>query len=304
MPATTSDERALLSAIVANLDDDTPRLMYADLLDELGDERVTCPKCKGMGIILHLHPVRNKRKTCAHCDGTREVIDTNRSDRAAFIRCQIALAAYGDISTNELMERRQRATWDALHAREDELLIRHRTRWLPKCAACGDIPKTRVTGLTSRCDCCGFTGHAGDLHRGFLDVVQVPTLESALAPKLCMRSARVPHPPTCKGCQGTGYHGHEPTKFAHDLLRDFPTVRHVVPLDRVPEGLRQSFAWYHNPFASYELAFNLPRMVYDCLRGGTYATYQDYDMRTYPTRAAAIAALGVAVRALLTPQGT
>lgn len=69
------DERALLAAIRAHPHDDTPRLVYADWLDE-----------------------------------------HERPERAEFIRVQIALARFGDVTA----ENRER--WHELHEHERELL--------------------------------------------------------------------------------------------------------------------------------------------------------------------------------------
>jgi hypothetical protein len=96
----------------------------------------------------------------------------------------------------------------------------------------------------------------------------------------------------------------EPTPYATRLFRGYPTVREVVPVDRVPDGLvrlrnAQGYAWYHNPFATDGPGNNLPDFVFRQLKGGKSVVRPDYDMMLYPTTEAAVAALGQAVADLL-----
>lgn len=105
--APTLDEVALLAAIHAAPDEDTPRLLLADCLDELGNERVEvpCPKCKDSGEPgwRHRHgrngPGYYACEGCADIDngdtrgtGRATIIDTSRADRAELIRVQCELA--------------------------------------------------------------------------------------------------------------------------------------------------------------------------------------------------------------------
>lgn len=60
---TTTDERALLAAIIAAPDDDLPRLAYADFLEETASvERVPCPTCSP-----------HAGQPCQQCTGNRYV---------------------------------------------------------------------------------------------------------------------------------------------------------------------------------------------------------------------------------------
>lgn len=95
----TPEERAFLLAIAAEPGEDTPRLAYADWLDEQEPARAKCPKCKGEGIYRGLqerpHVPNFGWWKCEPCDGTGTTLDTSRRDRAEFIRSQIELAQLG-----------------------------------------------------------------------------------------------------------------------------------------------------------------------------------------------------------------
>lgn len=92
-----ADEEALLAGILASPDDDIPRLVYCDWLEEhAGTER--CPECKGDTRHRVTLPGKPERRmlnmvagTCARCGGTGRVSD-GRQERAEFIRLQIELA--------------------------------------------------------------------------------------------------------------------------------------------------------------------------------------------------------------------
>jgi hypothetical protein len=94
MPATlTRDVLGMLAACHAD-DGDAVRLVLADALDEAGDERVPCPKCKGewptvMGYTTVEGPDGVWEK-CPTCSGT--VSDRCNSDRAELVRLQVKLA--------------------------------------------------------------------------------------------------------------------------------------------------------------------------------------------------------------------
>lgn len=95
----TSDEPALLAAILAAPEEDTPRLVFADWLDENAG---TVRKCMGqhqhagkVGQELHgIVHTTDPRQLHHHCDEKCEVSD-GRRERAEFIRVQCALARCG-----------------------------------------------------------------------------------------------------------------------------------------------------------------------------------------------------------------
>lgn len=112
-----SDSDALLAAILANPDDDAPRLVYADWLDENAVD-VACGKCNGIGYALppiRGIPVKERigpdgrierymepqppliamHPKCENCNGTGHV-SNGLAERAEFIRVQVELARIGE----------------------------------------------------------------------------------------------------------------------------------------------------------------------------------------------------------------
>lgn len=110
----TPDELALLRAIAARPDDDTPRLVLADMLDEHAG-LVDCPACCGTGHpaptvadmpkvverrlpdgrierVAVLEPFDYRVPRCKGCGGEGRVSD-GRAERAEFLRLQIRIAA-------------------------------------------------------------------------------------------------------------------------------------------------------------------------------------------------------------------
>jgi uncharacterized protein (TIGR02996 family) len=85
----TTDAAALLAMIRAHPDDDAPRLVYADWLDEKAGER-DCGSCLGSG---HF-PMKGGRvhyDRCLSCKGSGR-ISNSYAERAEFIRVQVELA--------------------------------------------------------------------------------------------------------------------------------------------------------------------------------------------------------------------
>lgn len=97
---TDHDELALIAAIIANHDDDTPRLAYADWLEEnAGVERVArpCTMCVG-GKQNDCEPgdLHYNEWDCEHCQGTGEIAGERSNgftERAEFIRLQCRIAS-------------------------------------------------------------------------------------------------------------------------------------------------------------------------------------------------------------------
>lgn len=97
-----TEREAFIAAIAADPDDDTPRLVLADWLDEQPVERVTCPKCKGKGetrgdgLILSGKPCLACGGLAltphSHRKGDGTVLDTSNRDLAEFVRVQCELA--------------------------------------------------------------------------------------------------------------------------------------------------------------------------------------------------------------------
>ena len=89
-----SEEQHLISAIEASPDDDTPRLVYADWLDE-HERWMECHGCKGKGR-RHLHAAgtRGTDGDCWECSGTGR-LSTGLAERAEFIRLQCEMSRRG-----------------------------------------------------------------------------------------------------------------------------------------------------------------------------------------------------------------
>lgn len=87
----TDTARALLDAIIADPDDDGPRLGYADYLDETAT--MICAKCRGTKLNDIGHP--NGPIPCAFCQESR--VSDGNAERAEFIRVQCELARIGHL---------------------------------------------------------------------------------------------------------------------------------------------------------------------------------------------------------------
>lgn len=79
------EQRALLNAIIANPDDDAPRLVYADWLDE-NDGQTTCQRCNGNAS----HWIKSEYGICPTCNGSG-CVPNLFAERADFIRKQLEL---------------------------------------------------------------------------------------------------------------------------------------------------------------------------------------------------------------------
>lgn len=191
-----TDHDALIAAIVASPEEDTPRLMYADWLEENAESKlVACPKCRGKRRVQRGYcdafmygcdefgddncEHKNELVTCYACDGTGTLPDSPRADRAAIIRVQCELAKVDAKATAHS------EPWASLRKREHDLCTKHWDAWSKwPCPACPLEGKRHVT-----CSLCGnsgdlFHGSAVKLRRGFPDLVTVLTLDT-LATRIC-----------------------------------------------------------------------------------------------------------------------
>lgn len=185
-------------------EDDTLRLQYADLLDEIGDERVPCPKCKGEKTVpycsrfmyscaeLNVECDCGSLKSCDKCDGDGTVLSTANRDRAEFIRVQCELERYDPAAHHPVClgpRSPQCRFCHYLSPREEQLRNAH-PEWLKyPCPACEveGVPVGTFEGGVA-CGTCGGTGDLfvrlhpagnGDrlprpvtFSRGFLDSVE------------------------------------------------------------------------------------------------------------------------------------
>lgn len=153
----TADEAltALLADILTHPDDDTPRLAYADRLDELGEPE-PCAECMGgrwqhyrccrCGVVFRaVHKYSDcgsvgcegERVEPAPCHACRDAGSVNgKAERAEFVRVQVARAAWRFERPHTVCHHEPecdnccRCGWCLLRRREAELLKAHRKKWL------------------------------------------------------------------------------------------------------------------------------------------------------------------------------
>jgi hypothetical protein len=116
-----TDEQTLLAAIIARPDDDLPRLIYADWLDET-DGIGPCMACTDKSGFCW-----GKVANCHTCHGAGEV-SNGHAERAEFIRVQCELARHGGRGLSGTLTYEQ---WDALRRRERELPLKNWRKWVP-----------------------------------------------------------------------------------------------------------------------------------------------------------------------------
>jgi uncharacterized protein (TIGR02996 family) len=135
----------LLAAIDARPWDDTPRLAYADWLDETAGE-VACAHCGGGGRQRWKNPSGQGRRSvvksgrCTFCCGSGRVPD-GRRDRAEFIRvqCELGRLEGADVRRDHSPHRAQ---LHGLRRRADRLLGGNAYNWLSPIA---DAPLRMAT---------------------------------------------------------------------------------------------------------------------------------------------------------------
>lgn len=251
MTATDAERFGFLGAIAAQPEDDTPRLVYADWLDERGSRQVTCPMCEG-----GFAPAGWSE--CFRCSGSGTVADRGEADRAAFIRWQVA----GD------------------HVAE--FCLKNHPEWrAAPCPGCGGEGDRRPTG--QHCMTCGGSGdlftepnwsewnrnervarepkpRPVTFRRGFVDAVGCSFAELG-GERQChdcrgrgyQRRTDIPgvyndeHTMTCPACSGSRRR-FAPSPWAAAVVRAHPVLRFVdatrVPADRAV--INGGFYWFKN----------------------------------------------------------
>lgn len=252
----TSDETALYASIRANPHEDTPRLMYADWLDERG----------GPGDAERAELIRVQIKAALiRADFQHGVAEANK-------KLPRNMQVAGVLMSPEL---------DALDARTKHLLAAlDATR--PTCPACGGygIANYGTLGADS-CYHCGDlragkdgTGRIGTFTRGLIEEVTVPNLAAVL--HLTYKD--------CPKCNGTGDDGHNPrecptchgntripgdyvpTTWATNLLATHPGVRLVRVTDRVPfYGAMNDYGWWEPANPEDVSSYVVPKFIFETL---------------------------------------
>ena len=189
------DGTALLAAILASPAEDTPRLVYADYLDELPSVAVHCPTCFRSELYWN--------SPCPTCNGTGTVFDTSNADRAALIRTQYEIRCkpyLAGVCPHCGCNDGYNHNTGCLYSREYELLAAH-PEWLrcpcPRCGGKGNNDLLASDGelrATLICTTCGGDGnllhcvkvinHGTEMHqrpvrwaRGFIDSIECTRMD-------------------------------------------------------------------------------------------------------------------------------
>jgi len=219
-----SDERAFLAAIRANPDEDTPRLMYADWLQENGQ------------------------------DARAELVR---------VQCEMVRSGWDDggclCSPFEPRDYNVKCRGCEFRERERALLAAHPELFppCPRCSGAGELSGGHV-GMYDCPDCSDRgrvgtgTGRVGEYRRGMLSVT-VPTLSALFERcKACNGSgthcgvSKDANPGTCDHCDGKGW---RLAKWGRELRDHFPQVVEVHVADRRPLEISAGklFRWIGRP---------------------------------------------------------
>lgn len=317
---TTITEAALLAAVIARPDQDGPRLVYADWLDENAGA-AECGWCGGRGEdrpppavevggrrMVYVGPLG----LCPQCRGTGSVPD-GRAARAEFVRVQVEIARWGTCDGHSQglhspggprcpeCDRRS-----GCRRRERELMLEHGREWFGDTAlATGSEDATRMSP------------HATIfvVRKGFVSEVRVPTIASWLGGECgrCegrgqMYVQRHPDGDTtrhggCLGCstrpgiKGTG----RTPGIGPAVVAAHPVTR-VVPADREPHEtvfantpLNHRWMWIWNDGDPANPS-SLPERVFRKLKPHA-GNPSGADWMGYPSPDAALAALSDALLA-------
>jgi uncharacterized protein (TIGR02996 family) len=275
-----SDREALLAAVCEFPDDDTPRLVYADWLDE----NTACECCCGTG--------RNGWKVwdddhgpCAHCAATGK---NGNEARAELIRVQCELARVPQFNGCHCRGRGYLRRTDIpgvfndepgntipcpycpLRARAGELLTDERRReWAPvTCPACDKGLRETPGGFFRNCDHCGGTGFAQlTWERGFPVAVRC-RMRDVLREKAdtCPNCFGYALANGCKRCLSQGIvHKWTVTPWAEGVARSYPVTRWEI-VDRGPAVVTvqggRFYGWNSGDGDNVE-PYRIPRCVMD-----------------------------------------
>jgi uncharacterized protein (TIGR02996 family) len=296
-----TDLDALLAAVLDRPDDDTPRLVYADAIEEQAGAVACemchggrwCPNCSGEGCSPYGVAANGDCLVdrCRHCANAREV-PNGFAERAEFVRVQVELARMPDPECLHC--------WPGNGCRYHELRRREMVLWgvLNTTFDIGPpLPRSLRSEprLESRLPSDHRAGSESDIcivSRGFIDAVTcdlrtwcggecercdgLGRITTGLAPDGIIISSSV----TCSACHGTG----RVIGIGPAVVRAHP-VRRVVT-DREPYESKYGWSWFEGPVSQHVIAYRIPSMVWDLL------PHVDY-----PDLAAAIDALSTALLA-------
>jgi uncharacterized protein (TIGR02996 family) len=297
MTALASTHDLLMAAILAEPEDDAPRLALADCLDEhLGDVR--CVMCVGSGQAHYATKGIDYGDPCHYCSGTGRAPNSNAA-RAEFVRVQCELVEHprpclkGGLNPGHPRDCRA----CTLRRRERELLATHARRWLPgdgTVFAHVQAPFVRV----DRVDRGDGNKVQYEFRRGFVAQVACDLRTFLGGPCRAVgphhgdpcRGGRIQSPNAqftqdCRRCKGTG----RTTGIAAGLATQ-PVTR-VVLTDREPSDYTPAGDWY-GWWCSEEPGppDNLPEELWDRLPGATQVGL----WKMHESEDAAVAALALA----------
>lgn len=273
----TLDQRALLAAIREQPEEDTPRLMYADWLEENGED--------ARAELIRVQ-IDRKAVVCEWEAAGKQACEQWNSERPVYRMQTICPACQRGFR---------------LRDRERALIAEFGDRWRsgPRCEACDgsgytyQSPNKNPVGRTydTTCSACHGTGDAGGLKREFW-IRQIEDVGPAIQQLVRVeyeRGMKIVTVPQLSDCLLTGEHsGHiaeplAPSPWLLAVLRSHPDVVEVraIGLRPVKDG---RFYWGRNTHGS------IPPKVFDLMGGEVVRT-----MKYYPTAAAAVSALGNAV---------
>lgn len=299
-PTTSLDEAALLAAIAApaTAAEDTPRLVYADWLDENAGV-AKCPKCHG----TTENDIGHSRGPipCAFCAGG--FVPDGRRARAEFIRVQVELEGmptecHKTFCDGQLVACPDCRKWKGLRKRQSALLEAHRDEWfaVPCPAGCEEgghwVPVTGnplFSRMKTLCFTCSGSGKLHAIpHRGFAHRIEGVRMGDCFE-RVCTACGST-------NCRHDVGHDWRATPWLLSVVRQYPTLAEVVPSDREPFHHLNSnskpstyFAWgtrAHDIISPHMVLVPMQEAM-ELANGGERAKY--------PTRAEAITAMARAV---------
>lgn len=226
-----SEREQLFAAVLADPDDDTVRLAYADYLDEQGTKWVTCPDCDDgwrpkRANVIGQYVTQGMMTRCPRCTGTETpgtVPDTSDADLAELIRvgCQTAVwdctfkCTKEQPGWNHVCGTDDRGYWlcQPFRMREQDILDRH-PDWLRDLAMPCPGDGGGATRSAPRCGICGGMGDLLKRENPFLEehttgrgiVSRNPTLTRGLTISVECRLGEVVREVDvrCGRCNGVG----------------------------------------------------------------------------------------------------
>lgn len=317
-----NEREQMYAAILADPENDTLRLGWADWLDAQDVPRVKCRVCDARKKVRDYTAARLYTapdyfgfesepiyyKECTACDGTGTVPDTSDADRAALIRVQVAIS--------------NRQEWNDgdshVEQRERQLLAAHPDWSCYPCPTCKGGAGDNINGACLTCNASGDLLIASDVfyegdpvtrildwHAGYPRSVRCTLVEVGWK-----RDVK------CERCNGDGYYfvsagmtsaaeasceqcaaagtvrRFVPSTWAAALVKALPVTRFVTEKEPYPIG--KNVAWYLENGNGYNS--QLPLWAFETLPG--YDQYENqviFDSIERATNALAIA-LGQLVR--------